>query len=96
MSKRRTYAKEFKEESVQYLLSHPEKTITEVSASLGIRRDLLNRWKLEYEREGNKSFPGNGNPRDKELFNLKKQLADTQEERDILKKALAIFSKGEK
>ena len=96
MSKRRTYTKEFKQESVQYLLSHPDKTITEVSESLGIRRDLLNRWKLDNEKHGDKSFPGKGNPRDEELFKLKKQLADAEEERDILKKALAIFSKGQK
>ena len=67
MGKRRTYSNEMKEESVQYLLSHPEK-----------------------------SFPGKGNPRDEELFKLKRELADTKEERDILKKALAIFSKGQK
>ncbi len=30
MGKRRTYSKEFKEESVQYLLSHPERTIIDV------------------------------------------------------------------
>ncbi|MDA3938795.1 MAG: transposase [Spirochaetia bacterium] len=69
MGKRRTYSNEMKEESVQYLLSHPEKTITAVAESLGIRRD-------------------------EELFKLKRELADTKEERDILKKALAIFSKA--
>lgn len=96
MNKRRTYAKEFKQESVQYLLNHPEKTVTEVSSSLGIRRDLLSRWILEYKKAGEKSFPGKGNPRDEEIFNLKKQLANSQEENEILKKALAIFSKGQK
>ena len=37
-------------------------------------------------------FPGNGNPIDKELFELKKENAILREEREILKKALAIFS----
>ena len=96
MGKRRTYSKEFKEESVQYLLSHPERTITAVAESLGIRRDILNRWKQEKINHEEKSFPGKGNPRDEELFKLKRELADTKEERDILKKALAIFSKGQK
>ena len=96
MGKRRTYSNEMKEESVQYLLSHPEKTITAVAESLGIRRDVLNRWKQEKLKYNEKSFPGKGNPRDEELFRLKRELADTKEERDILKKALAIFSKGQK
>ncbi len=96
MGKRRTYSKEMKEESVQYLLSHPEKTITAVAESLGLRRDVLNRWKQEKLKHNEKSFPGKGNPRDEELFRLTRELADTKEERDILKKALAIFSKGQK
>jgi transposase len=95
MGKRRTYSKEFKEESVQYLLSHPDRTITAVAESLGIRRDILNRWKQEKIKHNEKSFPGKGTPRDEELFRLKRELADTKEERDILKKALAIFSKGQ-
>ncbi len=95
MGKRRTYSKEFKEESVQYLLMHPEKTITAVAESLGIRRDVLNRWKLEKNKHDKAAFPGNGNPRDEEIFKLKRELSDANEERDILKKALAIFSKGQ-
>jgi transposase len=83
MGKRRTYSKEFKEESVQYLLSHPERTITADTDSLGIRRDILNRWKNEKLNHNEKSFPGKGNPRDEELFKLKKDLEDAKEERDI-------------
>jgi len=45
--------------------------------------------------EGKQSFPGVGHLRtyDEENQRLKRELADVQEERDILKKALAIFSK---
>ena len=67
-----------------------------VAESLGIRRDILNRWKREKIKHEGKSFPGQGNPRDEEIFKLKRKLADAEEERDILKKALAIFSKGQK
>nr|WP_291785930.1 hypothetical protein [Maribacter sp.] len=42
------------------------------------------------------SFPGKGNPKltdeQKEIAELKKKLRDTEIERDILKKAIAIFS----
>jgi transposase len=41
------------------------------------------------------AFPGKGHlkPSDEELRRVKKELNDDKEERDILKKALAIFSK---
>ncbi len=44
------------------------------------------------------SFPGKGRlkPQDEELARLQKELSAVREERDILKKALAIFSKHPK
>lgn len=92
---RRKYDKQFKKESVEYL-KKTEKTITETASELGIRRDLLSRWQKEYDEHQEKAFPGNGNPVEAELFQLRKKLADVEEERDILKKALAIFSKVKK
>ena len=43
-----------------------------------------------------KAFPGKGNPRDEEMMRLKKEYANMKLERDILKKALAVFSRDEK
>jgi transposase len=57
---------------------------------------MLQRWKREAEQQGLKAFPGHGNPRDEELSQLRKENAELKEERDILKKALAIFSKRSK
>jgi len=44
------------------------------------------------------AFPGKGRlkPQDEEMRRLTRKLADVEEERDILKKALAIFSKEPK
>ncbi|MCP3921064.1 MAG: hypothetical protein GY714_00615 [Desulfobacterales bacterium] len=56
----------------------------------------MSRWKSEHEQHGEKSFPGNGNPKDAELFKLKKELLDAKEQNEILKKAIAIFSQGQK
>jgi transposase len=46
-------------------------------------------------QDNDNAFPGTGHlkPADEELRRLKRQLEDVTEERDILKKALAIFSK---
>jgi transposase len=89
---RRKYTKEFKLECVHYLLKFSDRTNTEIAAELGIQQDVLSRWKREYEKSKDKAFTGNGNPVESELFQLRKELANVKMERDILKKALAIFS----
>jgi transposase len=58
----------------------------------------LQTWKKKFEEDGSVAFPGHGNrkPDDEEMRRLRKQLADAQQERDILKKALAYFAKDKK
>lgn len=90
MSKeRRTYPKEFKEEVVGFLRSSG-KTITEVAKEFDLRHDLVSRWNRDFGKEN--AFPGHGNPRDKEIYEMQKRIRELEEERDILKKAMAIFS----
>ena len=91
---RRRFTKEFKLEAIQLVLSQGN-TASSVARNLGIKPDLLNRWIREYKADNKYTFPGLGKlkePED-ELRRLRKELADTKMERDILKKALAIFSK---
>jgi transposase len=95
MSKsRRKYSAEFKREAVR-LTHEPGRTIGEVAANLGIARNLLHRWKSEIKTHGAEVFPGKGKlrPSDEEVSRLKSELARAQQERDILKKALAYFAK---
>ena len=94
MSNRRTYDRQFKIDAVR-LLKESGKTATEIADNLGIKRDLLSRWKKEIADETKKAFTGKGNPRDEEVVRLKKEITDLRMERDILKKAMAIFSRKE-
>ena len=73
----------------------PDRTLSEVADNLGIARSLLQRWKSKMEADGANAFPGNGRPKasDEELQQLRRELARTQQERDILKKALGYFAK---
>lgn len=75
------------------------KTTREVSEDLGVRVDLIRRWKREHDQYKEGSFSGHGNANltddQKEIARLKKELKDAQIERDILKKAVSIFSKGD-
>jgi transposase len=92
---RRKYTREFKIETVR-LFEHSDKSARKIEEDLGIGAGSIYRWKRELGEENLRAFPGNGNPRDEELFRLRKELAEVQEERDILRKAVAIFSKPKK
>ena len=94
--KRRQFTKDFKIESVE-LSKRSNKTVVEIAEDLGIRPELLYRWRNEYFTSKEHSFPGSGklyNPNDEKTRRLERELKSVQEERDILKKALAIFSKA--
>jgi transposase len=95
MKRRRLYTREFKESALElYRSRNGESTIPEIAGELGIYPENLRRWLMESEK-GKKSnlkvFPGQGNPRDEEVFQLKKRVADLEETNEILKKAMAFF-----
>jgi transposase len=58
----------------------------------------LYKWSKEFEEFGKISFPGKGNlkltPEQEKIHELEKRLKDAELERDILKKAIGIFSKS--
>ena len=92
---RRLFNREFKVEAVELLLNGNKKAV-EVARNLGIRVELLYRWKNEYLSSRAEAFPGMGHladPEQEQMRNLERELASVTEERDILKKALAIFSR---
>jgi len=93
----RKYDKQFKEEAVR-LVTEGGRKVTEVARSLGIHENLLRTWKRKHREDPSGSFPGKGHvkPQDEELRKLQKENANLKEDREILKKALAIFSKHPK
>jgi transposase len=94
MGRRRTYTKEFKE-SVIELYHSSGRSAKEIADELGINSESICRW-LRESKEGEKTnlkvFPGRGNPRDEELYRLRKEAADLREANEILKKAMAFFA----
>jgi len=95
--KRRKYDREFKVEAVK-LATEKGRTVAEVARNLGIHENLLYKWREKYTEDMAHAFPGKGRlkPAEEELRRAKRALADVTQERDILKKALAIFSKEPK
>ena len=95
MKKERSrYDHQFKLMAVELVKSG--KSTGQVAEDLGIRRDLVTRWKREF-RQGslnNSSKPSISAER-KENLRLKKALRIAQLENEILKKAVGIFSKSD-
>ena len=89
----RTYDKEFKLNAVKFYLES-ERTFKQISEELGIPNATLVSWVESHKKNGKEAFQGKGNikPSDLEIVLLRKELAIAREERDILKKALGIFS----
>ena len=70
---RRKYAPEFKREAIE-LASHPDQTAAGVAKDLGIRENLLRRWKNKIEPHGKLAFGGQGVVRDEKLMRQRHEL----------------------
>ena len=89
------YTKEYKVEAVG-LIVEEGRPISELARELGTSQSLLHRWKKKYEEGKVEPFPGKGrlSLEDDELRQLRRENKRLLMERDILKKAVAIFSEG--
>ena len=94
---RRTYSREFKLEAVR-LAETSDKSIKQIEQDLGIGEGCIRQWKRKLAAEGDNAFPGHGNlpPDEEEIRQLRRELEIVRQERDILKKAIAIFSRPSK
>lgn len=91
--KNRQYDAEFKKNTVDLYLSSG-KSLNQVGKDLGVPEATVHTWVRKYRSGGNSSFgPKELTTHEKEMLALKRQLAETTMERDILKKAIAIFSR---
>lgn len=86
--------KAFKLDAVRLVLEE-KRAVTEVARDLGLHPNTLHRWIQEHRESGEDAFPGHGKllPQDAEIRRLKRELEQVKEERDILKKAMAVFSR---
>ena len=90
----KTYTREFKEEAVR-LAQTSGKSIAQIARELGISDSAIHGWRKELTEHGQDAFPGKGHQSELEEENrrLKRDLERVQQERDILKKAVGIFSR---
>ena len=97
MRSKKVYTREFKLEALR-LLKSSGKPKAALERELGLYDGQLSLWQKAFNKEGGnveQAFPGTGHQSDAEaeLSRLRRENEVLRQERDILKKAIAIFSK---
>jgi transposase len=88
---RRKYDSDFKKEVLKMIESG--RSVTDVAQSLGIGTNLIYQWIKRSKVKGNSSENSPSVSFDEEKAAMYKKIKDLEMERDILKKALGIFSR---
>ena len=90
----RYFDKEFKYEAIR-LMNEGNRSVKDIAGDLDIHPNLLHQWRRKYRADMEQAFPGKGHLRapEEELRRLQRENENLKEEKAILKKALAIFSK---
>ena len=100
MSKpRKKYTKEEKLEIVKLSLD-ANQSVKDLAERFEINENTIYNWRSIYLKNKDDSFPGKGNKTmtesERKIHELEKELRETRLERDILKKAVGIFSKNDR
>jgi len=91
----RKYENDFKVTIVELLKSG--RKVSEVSEEYDLNESMIRRWRKEYElKSGDFSKKKELSSEELELKKLRSELRDVKMERDILKKAVSIFSKSDR
>ena len=92
--KGKRYSQEFKDDAVRHWIKSGQ-SADEVARGLGVTTWSLRRWKAQklHEMDGNAAAGAEMKPseREAEIRRLRKELRETQEQREILKKAVIFF-----
>lgn len=96
---RKKYTREQKLEIIN--LSYEDgQSIADLALRFKISTNTIYNWRNQLKKHEEDAFPGKGikimSKPEREVEKLKKQLREAQLERDILKKAIGIFSKRDK
>ena len=93
---RRTYTKEFKMDTLK-LAETSEKSVSQLEQEMGLPVGIIFRWQRQQRKDGEQAFPGHGKLKEAEsrIEQLEKEVNRLRLERDILKKAVRVFSQDQ-
>ena len=97
MKKRRVFDETFKIMAVE--LSHAKGSVQEAARELGIDSSRITKWRQTHKSPGQVvtgSSNSSGLSQEQQIRQLQKELKEAELERDILKKAVSIFSRGDR
>ena len=91
---KKRYDAEFKREAVR-LADNMERGDSAIERELGLYQGAIRTWRKALSSDPVDAFPSTGHmkPAEEEIRRLRRELEDVRQERDILKKAMAIFTK---
>lgn len=98
MSRKKTHhSKQFKSDAAGYRREHPDLTQAECAKNLGIGVSTLARWEAQF-RDNDGDIPTFGSScyeseEQREIARFKRELCNTQDALDVLKKAISILGK---
>ena len=97
MKKNRSYAEEFKREVLEMAAS-PEVSVGQLARDLGIAPSLIYKWRERYrlDESSGELKPSPEREAEAEIRRLQRELAVVKQERDILKKAIQVFSREQR
>jgi transposase len=92
--KRKKHPEEFKREAVRLMEARGERSVADVAAGLGVAENLLHAWKrkLGSAAEQVRRERGGETP-EEELKRLRREVTQLKQERDVLKKSIAVFAR---
>lgn len=95
MKLKKKFTQEFKQQAVEHY-ERSQQSVKEVARTLGVGKSTLDRWISQAkENDGKVHHRGSGNyssDEAKEIAKLRKELKDTQDALEILKKAISILN----
>ena len=79
------------------LVQTSQKPLAQIARDLSIADSTLHHWRKLFSEQGEQAFPGSGHqtPHEEEIRRLKRENELLRQERDVLKKAIGIFSRGQ-
>ena len=91
---KRYFDREFKYEAIG-LMNEGKRSVRDIAKDLDIHPNVLHQWRRKYRADMEHAFPGKGRLKgpEEEVRRLQRENEELREEKDILKKALAIFSR---